>query len=273
MLKKIFFCLPWILFATDQPLPYGNFSVPTVNQIAPLVSFGQLLIGEKALLLQLGGAYGWGHKKNIDFVNPNVIYGIRDDLSISVAVPFTPISRDSPAHSAGFYDLFVQLEYGYYNFAADDHTIQATIVGNVQFPTGSSSKNPPTGNGWFAYFLGTTAEYTSFNWYAFASTGVNLPTQHHKTRFGLDFLYQCGFARYIAALSPPGWIFDIMVEFDGIYMKKDKRDGKIDPNSGGNTILVTPSLWLSSNRFVILNGHQHKINYTFAYNFGIAWQF
>ena len=75
-----------------------------------------------------------------------------------------------------------------------------------------------------------------------------------------------------------------MVEFDGSYSPKDRIHGRTDPNSGGNVIFVTPSIWMSSKRWVIqwgmgfpfvqsLNGRQDKIRYSINYNLGIAFQF
>ena len=117
--------------------------------------------------------------------------------------------------------MLLQLEYGFFDKRSLDYTMQASVVANVQFPTGSSKKNPPTGRGAFGYFLGTTFAYLSYNWYAFISPGVNLTTSRHGTKQGNSYLYQWGFARYIEQLSPKGWIFDLMIEFDGNYNKKD----------------------------------------------------
>jgi hypothetical protein len=267
-----------------EPLPVGNFSVPEVTQIGPLISFGQLLIGKQALLPQLSGWNTQGHDSYSNVIAPNIVYGIRDDLSVWLFVPFNPRSRSGSSHSSGIEDIFLQMEYGYFNKTHLDYMLQATIVGNVQFPTGSSTKHPRTGNGAFAYFLGTTFVYLSQNWYAFVSPGVNLTTTHHSTKFGNSYLYQWGFARYIKPLSPPGWIFDLMVEFDGVYFEKDRIRGAINSNSGGNSIFITPSLWLSSKRWVLqwgvgfplvqnLNGKQDKIKYSIAYTLGMGFQF
>jgi hypothetical protein len=75
-----------------------------------------------------------------------------------------------------------------------------------------------------------------------------------------------------------------MIEFDGTYSEKNKIKGTTDPNSGGNVIFITPSIWLSSKRWIIqwgigfpviqnLNGHQNKIKYSIDYNLGVAFQF
>ncbi len=290
-MRKRFFqsllCLPAFLLGheeeTERP-PLGNFSVPSVTQMGPLVSFGQLVIGENAFLPEFSGTYAHSHDGYENVIAPHAVYGIRDDLSILAAFPFTLRSHSGSSHSSGIDDIFLQLEYAYFAKSARDHAVQGTLVGNIQFPTGSSSKDPPTGAGSYSYFMGTTFAFLSINWYAFASPGVNLTTTHHRTKFGNSYLYQAGLARYIKQLSPRGWIFDLMIEFDGIYQSKDKIHGINDPDSGGNTILATPSIWMSSKRWIIqwgisfpilqnLNGHQDKLRYAIDYNIGIGVQF
>jgi Putative MetA-pathway of phenol degradation len=281
-------CLSGILFGIEEEKPsvppIGNFSVPTAMQLAPLVSFGQLLIGQNVLLTELTGGYLHGQDSYTSLIAPNAIYGIRNDLALYVNIPFYPKNRSGSSHSSGLGDILLQGEYAYYNLTTREYVLQGTIVANVQFPTGSSTKDPPTGTGSYSYLLGTTFAYQSFNWYAFISPGVHLTTTHHGTKFGNSYLYQCGFARYIDALSPPGWIFDLMVEFDGTYMEKDKIHGKKDRDSGGNTIFVTPSIWLSCKSFFFqwgigfpilqqLNGDQDKTGYAIASSLGVAFYF
>ncbi len=282
------FCLPFFLFGHQEEqaelLSKGNFSVPFLTQIAPLVSFGQTLIGEKAFLAQATGNYTNAGDSYSNVIAPNVIYGVREDLALSFFVPFNHKSRTDSAHSSGIKDIFMQAEYAIFSQGYSDYTLQSTVVGNVQFPTGSTSKNPPNGNGSLTYFAGATFSFVSYNWYAFASLGADITTKHHGTKFGNSYLYQCGFARYIKQLSPSGWIFDLMMEFTGTYSVKEKTDHKMVRDSGGNLILVTPSIWLSSKRCIIqwgmdfplvqnLNGHQDKIRYSIDYNLALAFQF
>jgi hypothetical protein len=268
----------------EGPLPFGNFAVPAVTEIAPLISFGQLLIGENALLAQVSGFRSQSHHGHFNAIAPNVIYGIRDDMSLFFTLPITFRNKEGHSHSSGLADALLQYEYAYYTRTRKEYTLQATVVANVQFPTGSMEKVPPTGNGWFSYFLGTTFAYMSRDWYAFISPGANFPTSHHGTKAGNSYLYQWGFARYIEALSPPGCIFDLMIEFDGTYSQKNRRSHKEEPDSGGNVLLATPSFWLSSESWLIqsgvsfpifqnLNGHQDKIEYEISYVAGLAFQF
>lgn len=292
MNKKFFFValltISHLGFAHENrdPLPVGNFSVPTPTQISPLVSFGQLLIGKDALEPELGGSYTKAHSNFNNNLTPNIIYGILDELSATLFFPITLKAQSERSNSSGFGDLTLQLEYGFFSRSDINYAIQSTIVGNVQFPTGSIKKNPRTGGGTLSYFIGSTFSFLSPNWYAFASPGANFTISQNNLdiKFGNSFLYQCGIARNIAAFGSPGWIFDIMLEFDGVYTAKTKVSGRTDKDSGSNIILLTPSLWLSSNILIFqfgvsipvlqqLNGIQEKWQYAINYNLGVGIQF
>ncbi len=284
MINKLFyFLIPICILGDEKPQLIGNLSLPALTQIAPLVSFGQHVIG-KGILPELTGFYLRVHDGYMDTILPSLIYGVRDDLALTVAFPFTPKSKADGSHSSGMEDIFFQMEYAFFQGSYSDHTLQSTLVASVSFPTGSSEKNPPTGNGWFSYFLGTTFTYMAYNWYAFLSPGVQIPTMHDGNKVGNSYLYQFGFARYIDQLSPPGWIFDLMFEFDGTYTQKSKMGGSANPDSGGNVIFFTPSIWMSSESIILqigagvpiyqnLNGHQPRILYLIGYNFGVGFQF
>jgi hypothetical protein len=113
------------------------------------------------------------------------------------------------------------------------------------------------------------------------STGVSLPTSSEQTRFGNQFLYQWGVGRNILS-RPSEFIFTGMIELTGLYGGKNKIKGKVDSNSGGNSLFLTPSLWISTQKFIVqlgvgfpivqrLFGDQHKNHYLLAANFG--WTF
>ncbi len=127
----------------------------------------------------------------------------------------------------------------------------------MTFPTGSGTKIPPTGFEAISFFLGATLNYSTVNWMVFTSYGGILTTTRHKTRFGNEIFYEFGLERYLP--SPCGWIFAMMLEFNGVYSWKNKIKGTIDPDSGGNVIYLTPSLWFSSKRLIIQLGAGYPI--------------
>ena len=154
-----------------------------------------------------------GRKKTTIDLIPSVLFGITKDWSIFFNFPFTPLIRDGSHESSGLEDFFIQLEYAFYNKTTSTYADQATIVGNITFPTGSIKKNPPTGFGSPSLFLGGTYYHVLVDWFLFTSHGAVLTTSENGTKFGDQFLYQFGLGRNIP--SPSGWIYAWMVEIDG----------------------------------------------------------
>jgi hypothetical protein len=252
------------------PTPIGNFALPTSQQIAPLVGFGQLVAGAEVLQYYLVGNFFEGNDTFTSTLIPAILYGITDEVDVYLQLPFSPGNYQNKHRSAGIEDIILQFEYAYYTLNTCCYINQATVVSYISYPTGDSHKTPPTGFGSPAFFIGGTFSHVSRWWYSFFSTGGVFPTETHGTKFGDEFLYQFGYERVICAIKDR-MIFAWMVELDGTYSKKNRIHGMINPDSGGNTILITPSFWFSTKRWIVqggvgfpvvqnLNGDQPKNN-------------
>ncbi len=263
-----------------EPPAVGNFALPPSQQPAALYGFGGNIIDKDEIQLYLFADEFVGKKRFLSDVIPSVLFGITDDWSIFFNFPFSPLMRDDEHESSGFEDFFLQLEYAFYNKKTYSYVDQATVVANLTVPTGSVKKNPPTGFGSPSVFIGGTFYRTWVDWFVFTAQGAVLTTANHGTKIGDQFLYQFGVGRNIP--SPYDWIYAWMIEVDGQYNRKNRIKGDIDSNSGGNFILVTPSLWVSSKEILIqfgvsvpinqnLFGKQNKFDY--ALNFNFAWSF
>ncbi len=260
----------------------GNFALPLSQQPGPLISFGQNIIDQKQTQLSLLAAGLSGTQRHAANIIPSVLYGITDDFSVSLNVPIAASYKDGKDRSSGFEDAFLQLEHAFYSNKTSTHVDQATIVGSITFPTGSSDKIPPTGFGSSAFFLGGTFSRMYTDWVVFTSHGVILPTSDNKIQWGNSFLYQAGLGRNILTIASE-WTVAWMVEADGLYAEKDKIQNITNPNSGGNTVYITPSLWISSKKRLTIQvgfgvpvvqhlfGNQRKNNYLLAASFG--WTF
>lgn len=262
------------------PPRIGNFALPSSQQPAALFGFGGNIIDEGEIQLILFADDFIGDEKTTIDLIPSVLFAITDSCSIYFNFPFTPLLKNESHRSRGLEDFFIQLEYAFYNKKTYAYTDQATIVGNITLPTGSVRKDPPTGFGSTGFFLGGTYYRTLVNWLFFTSHGATLTTTNRKTKIGDQFFYQFGLGRNMP--SPEGWIYAWLLEVDGQYSQRNNIRGKIDKNSGGNVIYVTPSLWCSSKNILWqfgvsfpinqnLYGHQKKVNY--ALNFNVAWSF
>lgn len=265
----------------ENLLKVGNLAFPPSQQPTPLVSFGQNLIGAKKFQFQFTAIDLQGKKSYKVQLDPALIYGFKDYLGIIIDVPCIARQRMGKQHSSGVGDTTIQMEAAVYTKEHYTYYDQLTIVGNVTIPTGSTKRNPPTGVGANSFFIGTTFSRLGINWDLFTSYGAILNTSSHRTQYGNHYLYQVGVGRRI--FSNKEWLFLWMVESTGDYGERDVIQGKVDPNSGGNVIYLTPSLFLSDKDNLIvqlgvgypivqhLNGNQ-KPNY-YLLQTKISWTF
>lgn len=237
----------------QAPCKEGNFSLPPSQHPAPLVGFGETIIDQYQLQFFLNPAvYINANDEYFIDITPSLSYGITNDLTVYFSVPFAGRYQSEGKHSSGIEDIYLQFEYAIWAKNNPCSADQATILAAVNFPTGSTKKNPPTGFGSYSYFIGGTYNHTGKEWFAFTSYGALLTTTSSRTRFGNQYFYQYGVGRNIA--TPPGWLLAWMVEVDGTFYERNKFKGMIDPNSGGNVIYVTPSLWASTEKFILQFG-------------------
>jgi len=237
-----------------EQLKIGNMALPGSQQPGSLFGFGQNIIAKNEIQSFVFPNFFLGKNKSFIEVIPSVLYGIRDDLSLFIQLPIAARFKSDGLRSSGLEDLILQLEYVFYASLTETRTHQLTLVTSLSLPTGSVNKHPTTGFGSPSFFLGITANHLSTEWYCFLSSGVLLTTRNHKnSKFGNQFFYQTGFGKNIAYISEK-WLLTWMLEFTGTYTQKRKINGIINPNSGGNTILFGPSLWFSTQRFILQAG-------------------
>src|SRR5277367_1032047 len=71
----------------DQ-LKIGNLALPGSQQPGPLLGFGQNIIEKYDFQGFVFPDLLMGHHKNFTEIAPSLLYGIRDDLSIFIELPF-----------------------------------------------------------------------------------------------------------------------------------------------------------------------------------------
>ena len=266
---------------TSQPPSIGNFGLPSSQQPSPLVSFGQNIINEGQRQLFMEQTYIQAPLQHFTTGTPSFLYGLYDTASLFISLPVAMSYKQDQDHSSGVSDALIQLEYAFWNTSNSQYTTQATFVANATLPTGSLEKSPPTGVGSPTFFLGSTYNFTSVNWYGFVSPGVILTPMHNYFKPGTQYFYQFGLSRTLLS-APNKYIFATLVEVDGIITEKATLFGQSLPDSGGTILGITPSLWFSTKQLTLqlgvglplvqhLNGDQAQNNYILVGN--VAWIF
>jgi len=295
--KKLFFLLliSTSIFGCQKKeeskcLREGNLALPTSQMPGPLFSFGQTTVDKHDLLFYCFADYLNGVNKNYSDVVLGVLYGITDEISLFINLPFAPQHQQDTMISSGVEDIYIQLEWEFICQESLTAYNDATLVGGIFFPTGEFEQQSlgaparilPISFGSPTYFLGATVKHLATKWYVYASPAALITTKHTcvNTKLGNQFLYEAGIGRNIG--NPWGCIFTWVLELNGAYAMQDRIEGTIDPNSGGNIVFLGPSLFFSSERLILqagisfpivqqFIGQQNKNNYLFACDF--FWKF
>lgn len=265
-----------------EQVKIGNFAVDGTMQPVPFLGFGENIISQYEALGGVGPSWLVGPTQKFVDVSPYMLYGVRNDFSIMLGFPTAVSYKHDNDHSAGFSDLFVQLEYAFFETQTSVASNEFTVVGSVFLPTGNECKAPALGLGSPSFFLGVTASHLDPDWYYYISSGVYLRTKRDDhIKFGNRFVYEAGFGRNIA-YSPEKWMLMCMFEFVGLYEQKTKAYGISDKNSGSNQIFFASSLWFSTQKWILQGGiapliTQHffgiQPKYSFFAGFSVCYRF
>lgn len=257
----------------------GNFCLPASQQPGPLFGFGQNMLDQHDLQFFTYVDDVSGNNRSQTRVIPTCLYGIKDNFSLYTEFSIIAQAEWEGRCNHGIQYILAQLEYAIFDHLTETTTSQVTVVGNVTIPTRTCVSLPYIGFAAPTLFIGSTASHFTQHWYVYASCGGLFPQSNGRgTQFGNQVLYQAGISRNIAGIADK-LIMNVTVEMIGNFSAKSQIDGIINPNFGGNTILLAPSIWISTLHWSIqvglggyvyqnLHGTQDALNYSWALDIG-----
>lgn len=262
--------------AIAGPPSIGNFSLSTSQQPGPFFSFGQNIIDKNQFIASNNPSYTYSKSQSISEETPSFLYGINDNASVLFTIPIALSYQTGKKTISGIGDLVVDLEYAFYNYDNKKYSDQATIIFSPTLPTGNlsevskrfypdirvsgfSRKNAPSSFNAVSYFIGSTYARTFTDWYGFLAPGVLFIEKYKSLQQGTQYYYNIGLGRTIKAVENR-YIFSGLVELNGEFSGRTKLATAAVPNTGGNIIYATPSLWFSTPRMVLQIGLALPIN-------------
>ncbi len=225
-------------------------------------------------------------------------YGITNDLTLSITVPYAQVNNIREVHSdepdeihqhgdaKGIGDMTVIAQY---RFLKKEDALDAAVFGGLRIPTGKTNEKDIHGETFEAEFLpGSGAWSPLFGVAATKSYGrvsLDANVQYmiknggiQATNLGDVFNYNASVS-YRAASGDLAW--DLILEANGEWKEKQKIRGTWDGNSGGNMLFISPGTRLIIGRKVSafasfgipvvqdLNGIQDDVDYKAL--FGISF--
>lgn len=261
------FSLPTL---TQEPPTVGNFSLENSQQPGPFFSFGQNIVDKNQVLLSVNPSYSSSQSQKIFEYTPSLLYGLSDKASVMLTLPIALEYTNNNQNFSGIGDLGLDLEYAFYHQDTKQYSDEATIIFAPSFPTsnldqlskrtdpsnrvsGFSRKNAPSSFDTISYFAGATYSRTAINWYGFISPGILLFNKHSGIQQGIQYFYNAGIGHIFSSQSSR-YIFSGLLEFNGQMSEKTSYNKLTVPNTGGNIIYITPSVWFSTKAIVVQVG-------------------
>ena len=151
-------CLPSLLNASEAStlVPFGNFALPFSQQPGPFYSFGQNINAAYQLQIYTAPNYLKGSNQKYFGTTTGLLYALSDYSSLLLNLPYYFNQTVQNTRSHGIYDSNLTYEYAFLSNEGTTSATTATIVASLGVPTGDETKEPPTGNGTYSYFLGGT---------------------------------------------------------------------------------------------------------------------
>jgi len=252
-------------------------------------------------------AHGDVHSVNT-YLQPSVFaaYGVTDDLTLGLRIPYVLRSGvRSPNEDGdavdylgapnGFGDVSVFGQYRFYHSA--DNLNQASLTIGLKTPTGATGVQTNQGNSFEAHHqpgsgswnpsagLSFTRAMGSFSFdtnvlYTVATKGTQ------QTDLGDVFDYNFALSYAFGAPVRSGFFsssnnapWTAILELNGEWQDYQNTDGLTDPNSGGNTVYISPGVRFSGGKgwntalsigapiVTELNGFQSEPDYRITYRF------
>ncbi|MFA5353347.1 MAG: transporter [Thermodesulfovibrionales bacterium] len=279
-----------------ETLPQGNWFLSFRAEYLDLDSFT-----DNELMAHAAGGTDVHSVDSIMHTSLGLGYGVTDDLTLSLTIPYIHLANIRESHSDepdevhlhgdsnGFGDLTLSGQYRFLN--SREQGLQSSLTFGIKTPTGRTTEKDIEGERFETEFQPGSGSWDPI---------VGLSVSKRLSSFSLDADVQCTFATegaqdvnlgdkldYDLALSYriPGQrlSWDLVVELNGEWKGKQEQGGTKDPNSGGNSVFLSPglratgeagwSVFLSVGFPVVqnLNGVQNEVNTRTT--FGISYMF
>lgn len=222
----------------------------------PVFSLGPETIYKGGIGIETEIEYEKSGSEGKTVLHEEIIYGIRENFSLTIGLPFILQKKENGSTSSGFGDMTLRGKFRFYKkdyFGAQD---KATLIGGIKFPTGDKDKKPALGSGSFDFLIGLAAGHESRKWYYFGTARYWINNKDGIKEKGDIFLYDIvfGLRPVLREYYDPDLV--LLLELSGEHRNKDKINALKNKDSGGDILYLGPSFLWSYRNWMIKGGIQ-----------------
>lgn len=260
-MKRAFFALiterpGWLKAGVGICLFTGVFMVHPVYAHEPVFGLGPETIYKGGLGMETEVEYEEGGDERKAAVHYELLYGLREEVALTLKLPYLLEKKEGRETSSGFGDSVLRAKYQFYKKDSLGAQDKVTVLGGIKFPTGDEDKSPRLGTGSVDYLLGITAGHESRKWYYFGALRYWFNSEDGGRENGDVFLYDfaLGLRPVKRKYREPDLV--LLLELSGEHANKDEIDGVKNSNSGGDTIYLGPTFLWSYRNWMLKGGIQ-----------------
>jgi len=235
---------------------FAIFSSHSTFAHEPVFSLGPEVIFQGGLGIESEFEFEQGEEERLTALHYEMIYGITQNLSLTLNVPYIADRFDEESAGAGIGDVMIRSKYQFYR--KDTLGAQSKFSGifGTKLPTGDEDADPPLGTGTYDFLFGGSYGYESRTWYGFATLRYLLRTRSEGFEPGDRFFYDVAFGYRPWRREYLEWDYVFLLEMSGEFeFKSEFRDRKL-PDSGGNTVWLGPTALISYRNIMFKGGVQ-----------------
>lgn len=280
IMKKLILLSLFIYFLN----PLFVFAVPINSDVALTPFKGQTIIRSQAKYTRKTSDQTDKDREMRIWMFPTTfVYGLTERLAFSLTAPYTDKEEKSTSagvrstiNDSGIGDTTLMSKYRIWSKDLRGGARRISLIGGLELPTGDDNAQLKLGSGSVDPIAGILFTNQSLNQEFDVDLTYQFNTEASNYEFGDVFKYNIAYQRRVwPVVLPEKGVYsqvNLVLELNGEYDQKDKSNGSIVKNSGGNTLFLSPGIQLAAKKWVLetslqlpiiqdLNGSQVETDY------------
>ena len=225
----------------------------------PIFSLGPETIYKGGIGIESEVEYEKGGSDRETAIHYEIIYGVTEDLSLTIEVPHIIEKKEGGEISDGLGEVALRGKYQLFRKDTLGAQDKAALIYGLKFPTGDEDKDPSLGSGSWDHLFGLSIGHESTTLYGFATGRYVLKTESGGKEKGDQVLIDVAFGFRPWLRSYKSWDLVLLLENSYICLEKDEVNGIKQANSGGEEIFIGPTLLWSIRNIMIKGGIQFPV--------------
>ena len=225
----------------------------------PVFSLGPETIFEDGVGIESEFELEDAEGERLTVMNWEILYGLRENVALTLKVPHVLEREDDGRTSAGAGDLEARIKYRFFKRDLLGAQHKVSLLFGVKAPTGDEDARPSLGTGTADLLFGLTYGYESRTWYHFVTARYRLRTESGGRDPGDRIFVDPAIGYRPFRREYLEWDLVFLLESNlEIELRDELRDERL-PDTGGNRLWLGPTALLSYRNVMLKGGIQFPV--------------